>query len=44
LLGEAGRLTEVRLIKTDKQKIEIRLEPPQINPVFTPEEIARYFR
>ena len=44
LSGEAGRLTGIGLLKTDKQKIEIRLEPPQINPVFTPGEIARYFR
>jgi hypothetical protein len=44
LSGENTRLTGIRLIKTEKQKIEIHLEPPQINPVFTPEEIARYFR
>jgi hypothetical protein len=44
LRGEANRLTGIALLKTDKQKIEIRLEPPHIDPVFTPGEIARYFR
>jgi Outer membrane lipoprotein carrier protein LolA len=44
LTGEAARLTSIRLLKTEKQKIEIRLEAPQINPSFTPDELARYFR
>lgn len=44
LRGEANRLTDILLLKTPSQKIEIVLGPPQINPVFTPEEIARYFR
>ncbi len=44
LRGEANRLTDIVLVKTQSQKIEIVLSPPQINPVFTPEEIARYFR
>lgn len=44
LRGEAGRLTGITLLKTEKLKTEIALAPPQRDPVFTPEEIARYFR
>jgi len=44
LRGEAHRLTNIRLLKTENLKTEIDLAPPQIDPVFTPEEIARYFR
>lgn len=44
LRGEADRLTGITLLKTEKLKTEITLAPPQRDPVFTPEEIARYFR
>ena len=44
LWGEGARLTGIRLEKTDRQNIDIALAPPQLDPVFTPEDLARYFR
>lgn len=44
LRGEGDRLTGIRLEKTDRQNIDIALAPPQLDPVFTPEDLARYFR
>lgn len=44
LSGDATRLTDIRLAKTPSQKIEIELGAPQFDPVFTAEELARYFR
>jgi hypothetical protein len=44
LVGEAARLTAIHLTKTAKLHTDIALAPPQLDPVFTAEELARYFR
>lgn len=44
LAGDATRLTAIRLAKTPNLKTEIALAPPVLDPAFTPEELARYFR
>jgi hypothetical protein len=44
LSGEADRLTAITLAKTPNLKTEITLDPPRIDPGFTAEEQARYFR
>ena len=42
--GDATRLKGIRLAKTVNQKIEIALGEPQFDPVFTADELTRYFR
>lgn len=44
LTGSADRLTGITLAKTPNTRTEITLEPPQLNPGFTADEVARYFR
>ena len=44
LRGDATQLTGIILTKTPNQKIEIALGAPQFDPVFTTDELARYFR
>jgi hypothetical protein len=44
LEGKADLLTGIRLAKTDKARIEIAVEKPQIDAVFTPADLQRYFR
>ena len=44
LLGQADRLTRIILAKTPRLRTEIALEPPQLDPRFSPEELTRYFR
>ena len=44
LSGEATRLTFIRLAKTPNLKTEIAIAPPTPDPVFSPGELARYFR
>lgn len=44
LLGEGSRLTGIQLERDPRHRIVIALDPPEIDPAFTPEELARYFR
>jgi hypothetical protein len=44
LAGEAARLTGIQLERDARRRIVIALDPPEIDPAFTPEELARYFR
>lgn len=44
LAGADARLTAITLAKTATLKTEIILDPPQVDPVFTAADLARYFR
>ena len=44
LAGEASRLTGIQLERDARHRMVITLDAPEIDPVFTPEELARYFR
>lgn len=44
LTGDASRLIRIRLVQTERQTTTIELGPPRLDPVFTPEELARWFR
>jgi len=44
LSGEAARLTAITLAKTPNLRTEITLASPQLDLVFTPADLARYFR
>ncbi len=44
LSGNAARLAFIRLAKTPNLKTEIALDPPVLDPVFGPGELARFFR
>ncbi len=44
LTGDAARLTGITLAKSPSLKTEIALAPPQLDPGFTADELARYFR
>jgi hypothetical protein len=44
LAGDATRLTAITLAKTPNLRTEITVAPAQLNPVFTADELARYFR
>jgi hypothetical protein len=42
--GEGGTVTAIRLIKSEKQRIEISLRDQQAHVDFSPADLARYFR
>jgi hypothetical protein len=44
LAGDSGRLTRIELVRTERQSTVIALGAPKLDPVFTPEELARFFR
>lgn len=44
LAGDATRLTRIVLAKTPNLHTDIVLDPPRLDTVFTPEDLARYFR
>jgi hypothetical protein len=44
LTGDDTRLLTITLAKTPNNRTEITLDPPQLDPAFTPDELARYFR
>lgn len=44
LAGDATRLTRIVLAKTPNLHTDIALATPRLDPAFTPEDLARYFR
>lgn len=44
LMGDSTRLTAIYLIKTANLRTEITLAVPVLDPVFTAEDLTRYFR
>lgn len=44
LSGDAARLTRIRLVRSERQTVAIELGAPRIDPDFSPEDLARWFR